>query len=287
MSTSGSHVHMPSAASSPTHLEQFHRGLACLEQELSLVAVRVTAGGLQAALVRTVHLVGQHIQQHLAVAAGAQVPAQGGSAPATTHGSSSIWLSLLVRRCLRRGAAPAAHAQRGLTKAARESLLKAGWTCAPGGEQASAAAAAHCRGHLQVNCSRCGTVGGALGDPPAPQELSANLHRPPQRGVVRHSSIIQTRGVAESGARSSNHRPREVTPNTIIVQLQSGRRTARRHATRKDLAAHLLKKERDELSISRSSSVLVRLPLWMRNMPRGEFTKNGCASWALLEPAVG
>jgi len=212
---------------------------------------------------------------------------RGGRAPATTHGSSSIWLSLLVRRCLRRGAAPAAHAQRGLTKAARESLLKAGWTCAPGGEQASAAAAAHCRGHLQVNCSRCGTVGGALGDPPAPQELSANLHRPPQRGVVRHSSIIQTRGVAESGARSSNHRPREVTPNTIIVQLQSGRRTARRHATRKDLAAHLLKKERDELSISRSSSVLVRLPLWMRNMPRGEFTKNGCASWALLEPAVG
>lgn len=41
---------------------------------------------------------------------------------------------------------------------------------------------------------------------------------------------------------------------------------------------HLLKKEREEFSVSLSSSQLVRLPLWMRYMPRGEFTKNGCAS---------
>lgn len=38
---------------------------------------------------------------------------------------------------------------------------------------------------------------------------------------------------------------------------------------------------------SRSAAALVMLPLWMRKMPRGLFTKNGCASCADGVPAVG
>eukprot|EP00955_Chlamydomonas_euryale_P019442 207144-Chlamydomonas_euryale.AAC.16 len=43
---------------------------------------------------------------------------------------------------------------------------------------------------------------------------------------------------------------------------------------------HLLKKERLLLSVSRSSAVFVRLPLWMRKMPSGELTKKGCRQQA-------
>lgn len=38
---------------------------------------------------------------------------------------------------------------------------------------------------------------------------------------------------------------------------------------------------------SRSSDALVMLPLWIRKMPSGLFTKNGCASCAEADPAVG
>ena len=38
---------------------------------------------------------------------------------------------------------------------------------------------------------------------------------------------------------------------------------------------------------SRSSSVLVRLPLCINQMPKGELTKKGCASFGFSDPAVG
>mmetsp|Transcript_2299 Transcript_2299/g.15279 ORF Transcript_2299/g.15279 Transcript_2299/m.15279 type:complete len:204 (-) Transcript_2299:80-691(-) len=48
-----------------------------------------------------------------------------------------------------------------------------------------------------------------------------------------------------------------------------------------------LKKESGPCNPCLSSLVLVRFPLWMRKMPRGELTKKGWASAAELVPAVG
>ena len=50
---------------------------------------------------------------------------------------------------------------------------------------------------------------------------------------------------------------------------------------------YLLKKLLLLFNSTLSSSVLVMLPLCMRYMPKGLFTKNGCASWTEDVPAVG
>ena len=50
---------------------------------------------------------------------------------------------------------------------------------------------------------------------------------------------------------------------------------------------YLLKKLLLLFKSTLSSSVLVMLPLCMRYMPKGLFTKKGCASWTEDVPAVG
>jgi hypothetical protein len=59
-------------------LELLHGRGSGLEEKVDLFAVWVAAGGLQAALVRAVDLVGEDVEQHLAVTGGPQVPGGGG-----------------------------------------------------------------------------------------------------------------------------------------------------------------------------------------------------------------
>lgn len=55
----------------------------------------------------------------------------------------------------------------------------------------------------------------------------------------------------------------------------SSARTLTRTSESEEVRSMRLKKDFDDCSMSRSSAVLVRLPLWMRYMPNGELTKNG------------
>mmetsp|Transcript_18001 Transcript_18001/g.32875 ORF Transcript_18001/g.32875 Transcript_18001/m.32875 type:complete len:141 (-) Transcript_18001:490-912(-) len=54
-------------------LEQLHEGAAGLKDKLLLIASRIATSGLKATLVRTVDLVGKHVQEDLRVALGAKM----------------------------------------------------------------------------------------------------------------------------------------------------------------------------------------------------------------------
>lgn len=67
-----------------------------------------------------------------------------------------------------------------------------------------------------------------------------------------------------------------VTPQASVVTSES-----------ESVLRYLLKKLALLFKSTLSSSVLVMLPLCMRYIPRGLFTKKGCASWTEDVPAVG